>query len=134
MSTSAKYNRVMIVDDNELDNFINKKLIESEDFSSEVIDFTSAGDALAYLNKCTTDISLLPHIIFLDIIMPVMDGFAFLEEFDKLNEEIKKKCKIIMLSTTESFTELNRANQNKYVRKFLNKPLSSAMLKAINFA
>jgi len=134
MSTSAKYSKVMIVDDNELDNFINKKLIESEDFASEVMDYTSATDALSYLKKGVANISLLPQIIFLDIIMPGMDGFAFLDEFEKLNEDIRKKCKIIMLSTTESFTELNRANQNRYVRKFLNKPLSPAMLKAINFA
>jgi len=133
MSTEFRYKKVMFIDDNELDNFINKKLIESENFAAEVQTYLSAPEALAYLKSNATDAALLPDIIFLDIIMPVMDGFAFLEEYARLPENLKLKCKIVMLSTTESFTELNRANQNKYVRKFLNKPLSTGVLKGINF-
>ena len=68
----------------------------------------------------------------LDIMMPGMDGFAFLEEFDKLQTEVKGKSKIIMLSTSESFRDLNRANKNPFVRKFLNKPLTQQVLQAIN--
>ena len=133
MSSEFRYKKVLFVDDNELDNFINKKLIESENFSSEVQTFLSASEALEYLKTLAVTPEQLPDIIFLDIIMPVMDGFAFLDEYAKLPDALKMKCKIVMLSTTESFTELNRANQNKYVRKFLNKPLSPAMLKVINF-
>jgi CheY-like chemotaxis protein len=64
--------------------------------------------------------------------MPGMDGFGFLDEFDRLDDSIKKKTRIVMLSTSESFKDLNRANQNKYVNKFLNKPLTEAMLNALN--
>ena len=65
--------------------------------------------------------------------MPMMDGFGFLDEFAKLPEEITKKCKIVMLSTSESFKgETNRANKNRYVYKFLNKPLTEQVLAAIN--
>ena len=123
----------MFVDDNELDNFINKKLLESEQFASDIQTYLSSSDALAYLQKHAAEPEQLPDIIFLDIIMPGMDGFGFLDEYAKLGDAVKKKCRVVMLSTTESFTELNRANQNKYVRKFLNKPLSPAMLKAITF-
>jgi len=133
MGTEFRYKKVLFIDDNELDNFINKKLIESENFSSEVQTYLSAPEALETLKANAATPDLLPDIIFLDIIMPVMDGFAFLDEYARLPESLKMKCKIVMLSTTESFTELNRANQNKYVRKFLNKPLSPAMLKVINF-
>jgi CheY-like chemotaxis protein len=123
----------MIIDDNELDNFINKKLIESEHFAAEVQTYLSAAEALATLKQNEKNPDLLPEIIFLDIIMPGIDGFGFLDEYAKFSEALHKKCRIIMLSTTESFTELNRANQNKFVRKFLNKPLSPAMLGAIHF-
>ena len=71
-------------------------------------------------------------LYLLDVMMPGMDGFAFLEEFDKLQNEIKSKSKVIMLSTSESFKDLNRANQSRYVYKFLNKPLNKPVLDAIN--
>ena len=64
--------------------------------------------------------------------MPVMDGFAFLDEFAKLPEDITKNCKVIMLSTSESFKDLNKANKNRFVYKFLNKPLTDQVLAAIN--
>jgi len=128
MSNSSRYDVVMLIDDNELDNFVNKKLIENEHFANQVLVQPSGISALDYLKSNAG----LPDIIFLDIMMPGMDGFGFLDEFDKLNDEVKKKSKIVMLSTSESFKDLNRANRNKYVYKFLNKPLNKAVLDALN--
>lgn len=127
-----KYPLVMLVDDNELDNFINKKLIETEAFSQEVLVHGSAVSALEELKKRSGSGSALPRVIFLDIMMPGMDGFGFLDEFALLPENVRAHCKVVMLSTTESFKDLNRANQNPYVYKFLNKPMNKAVLDAIN--
>jgi CheY-like chemotaxis protein len=122
----------MLVDDNELDNFINKKLIETESFAQEIIVHSSAVNALEDLKKRAASGSELPRIIFLDIMMPGMDGFGFLDEFSGQPEAVRKQSKVVMLSTTESFKDLNRANQNPYVYKFLNKPMNKAVLDAIN--
>ncbi len=132
MSSATRYPFVMLVDDNELDNFINKKLLESEAFANTVYVHQSALSALEELKKLAASPDKLPQIIFLDIMMPDMDGFAFLAEFDKLANEIKSVSKIIMLSTSESFKDLNKANQSKYVKKFLNKPLTKPVLDAIS--
>ena len=128
--SAVKYANVMLIDDNELDNFINKKLIENEQFAGEVTVHQSAQAALDELKSISP--ANLPDLIFLDIMMPHMDGFGFLAEFDKLDESIRNKSRIIMLSTSESFKDLNKANQSKYVYKFLNKPLTKAVMDAIN--
>lgn len=132
MSPTSRYKIAMLIDDNELDNFINKKLIESENFAEKVLIHTSGQSALEELNKHSADTSSLPDIIFLDIMMPHMDGFGFLEEFNKLPESAKAHCKVVMLSTSESFKDLNKANQDRNVYKFLNKPLKKEILEAIN--
>ena len=126
MST-ARYPVVMLIDDNELDNFINKKLLENEKFADTVLVHQSAQSALDELKRSDQ----LPKIIFLDIMMPHMDGFGFLDEMSKLDDNIKSTCKVIMLSTSESFKDLNRANQSRFVYKFLNKPLNKLVLDAI---
>ena len=132
MNDNAKYPLVMLIDDNELDIFINKKLMETENFASRLITHSSAQSALDYLKNNSASPDEIPTIIFLDIMMPGMDGFGFLDEFGKLDASIKKKARIVMLSTSDSFKDLNRANQNPYVAKFLNKPLTAAALQAMN--
>lgn len=129
-SKDVKYAKVLLLDDNPLDNFVNKKLIEQNNFALKVEMFESAIEVLAYLKKEQTD--HLPDIIFLDIMMPLMDGFTFLEEFEKLDKRIQNKCKIVMVSSSESFKDLNRANKNPFVYKFLNKPLNDMVINAIN--
>ncbi len=123
----------MVVDDDEIDGFITKKMIEENHFSELLISHLDAQSALDYLKTNDTNADELPSIIFLDIIMPVMDGFGFLEEFDTMNDLIHQQCKIVLLSTSESFQDLNKANKNKYVSKFLTKPLLKEALDAINF-
>ena len=132
MSSANRYPVIMLIDDNELDNFINKKLLENEHFASTILIHQSAINALEDLKQKSATPAELPHVIFLDIMMPGMDGFGFLEEFGKLPDAVKKQSKIVMLSTSESFKDLNRANQSRYVYKFLNKPLNKAVLEAIN--
>jgi CheY-like chemotaxis protein len=132
MNGNARYPLVMLIDDNDLDIMVNKKLLETENFSSQTVTHTSAEAALDYLKSNANSIDALPKVIFLDIMMPGLDGFGFLDEFGKLDESVKKKARIVMLSTSESFKDLNRANQNPNVYKFLNKPLTAAALKAIN--
>lgn len=130
MAGVEKYSRIMLVDDNPMDNLVNSKLIESAGFAKSIKVFETAKETLEFLKNAKSDD--LPEIIFLDIIMPGMDGFQFLEEFEKLGDGIVKQSKVVLLSTSDSFKDLNRANKNKLVRKFLNKPLTNEMLLAIN--
>jgi CheY-like chemotaxis protein len=132
MTNGYKYKSVLLVDDSEIDNFVNKKLISKTQFAKETFEKLTARSALEFLQKESANHENLPDIIFLDIMMPIMDGFAFLNEFDKLPESVRKKCKIVMLSSSESFKDLNRANSNKYVKKFLNKPLNEKALQVLN--
>lgn len=127
---ASKYSKVLLIDDNSLDNFVNKKLLESIGFAQEVNAFQSPVEALDFIKNAKH--TELPEVIFLDINMPEMDGFQFLDAFALLTEATQNQCKIIMLSTSESFKDLNRANKNRFIKKFLNKPLTAQTVQAIN--
>lgn len=124
---------VMLIDDNETDNFIAKRIIEVTGFAQKVIVTCSATQALGYLNTYQLQPDLLPEIIFLDINMPVNNGFDFLDKFDLLSHTIKDKCKIIILSSSDYKTDIERIIENHYVMKFITKPITETELEEIRF-
>jgi len=129
---SAKYKKVLLVDDNEIDNFINERMILSTKFAGEVIVKNSSDSAMNYLKENSKEESDLPDVIFLDLNMPIKDGFAFLDEYDGVDSLIKNNCKVIVLSSSISPDDINKASTNPYVFKYINKPLSEKYLDAIN--
>ena len=131
----AKYPSVMLIDDNEIDNFINQKMIEGCNFSERVYVHSGSRSALEfYQNLCRAEgipDELFPSVIFLDINMPLMDGFQFLEEFDKIAAKQKVKLKVVMLTTSINPADMEVSKKNKYVVGFLNKPLTQEHLDTI---
>lgn len=129
MPENYRFEKVLLIDDNEIDNFINERIINTSGFAKEVIVKTSTDNALNHLQKA--DKKDLPSIIFLDLNMPVKDGFVFLEEFDKMDASLKASCKVIVLSSSISPEDINKASANPYVIKYINKPLSEKYLEAV---
>lgn len=122
-----KYRTVMLIDDNEIDNLINQKMIEAASITEYIYTHTGAKSAIEFLrNMEKIDVAdkVLPDVIFLDIDMPLMDGFQFLDEFEKLSTSSKKKCKIVMLTSSINPQDFNRSKKYENVKLYLNKPLS----------
>lgn len=128
---TSRYRKVLLIDDNEIDNFINERMITSSGFSAEVIVKNSADAALDFL-KTLSENQDYPEIIFLDLNMPIKDGFAFLVEYEQIADAIKNYSKIIVLSSSISPEDINMASTNTHVFKYVNKPLSEKYLDAIN--
>ncbi len=110
---------------------LHERLIEIADFGKNIVVKQTAPEALEYLNSIIHQPELLPEIIFLDIRMPIMDGFGFLDEFQKLPDSIKNFSKVILLSSTLDPEDNARATKYPEVIKMLLKPLSVDQLSAI---
>jgi CheY-like chemotaxis protein len=124
---AKKYHTVMLIDDNEIDNLINQKMIEAASIAENIYTHTGAKSAIEFLRnmeKLEVADKVLPDVIFLDIDMPLMDGFQFLDEFERLTNVAKKKCKIVMLTSSINPQDFNRSKKYENVRLYLNKPLS----------
>ncbi|MCP4521605.1 MAG: response regulator [Cytophagales bacterium] len=117
-----QYN-VMIIDDSELDIFISKNTLKSIGFTDNPISMTSAVEALNYLESNKNDKEKLPRFIFLDLNMPVVDGFMFLFDFEDCSAEVKEYCNIIVLSSLIEEKVIQKVKNNKYVLDFVSKPL-----------
>lgn len=118
-------NYILLIDDNHIDNFINKTVITKCKITDSIIVKTSAIDALDYLEKTDNE---FPNIIFLDIRMPIMDGFQFLKIFEKFSEKNRKNTSVYMLSSSTHQEDVDLAMSFPFVKKFLNKPLGVALV------
>ena len=122
---------VMLVDDNDTDNFISKRIIEITKFANRVEVKGSGKAALDYLRENQSASENLPSLIFLDINMPIVDGFVFLYEFEKFNELVRNKCKVIILSSSDNKRDIDKIVNNNHVIKFITKPLTEVALDEI---
>jgi len=125
----------MLIDDNELDNFINQKIIESTFFADNIYVNTSGISALEFLKNILTTKNLtenlIPNVIFIDINMPLMDGFQFIEEYLKLAKTIKNKPKLVILTSSLNAEDKNKASMLGGEIMFINKPLNDESLSSI---
>lgn len=133
---ATKLFAVMLVDDNEIDNLINQKMIEAANITENIFTHTGARSAIEFLKNCEKIQSagvkqIMPEIIFLDIDMPLMDGFQFLDEFDTLSEETKQTCSIVMLTSSINPQDVNKSKKYSSVKKYINKPLSQESIQKI---
>ncbi len=125
------YRKVLVIDDTEIDLLIAKMAMKKYAFAEEVVLKKSVLSGLEYLESIQQIPEELPQLIFVDINMPEIGGFYFLERFEELPETIRKNCNVIMLTTSLAEEDQKKAMENKFVSKFLNKPLDKIKLENI---
>ncbi|MEM9023392.1 MAG: response regulator [Bacteroidota bacterium] len=121
----------MIIDDDDVNNFICQKIIEKSKFADHVIACTSASEGLDFIDSAMAGEHLLPDLILLDLNMPVMSGWDFLEEFRKKAAAIQQQIVIIVLSSSVYHEDINRAKAYPEVADYNSKPITFDMLQKI---
>jgi CheY-like chemotaxis protein len=119
---------ILLIDDNQIDLFLTQTFLKKFAGAKNIYTASSGVDALRILQDNSIE---FPDIIFLDIKMPAMDGFEFLEEFQKINDARKSSCEIFMLSSSQDPTDVQKSLQNPFVKNFLNKPISQKVINHI---
>lgn len=126
---------IMLIDDDDTTNFVNKRLLTRLNVAREIKVMTNGQEALTYLlqshkgNGGTGEAN--PDLILLDIKMPVMDGFSFLEAYDKADIMGKNQMVILMLTSSASFYDLERLKNYTEVKKHISKALTEADVREV---
>lgn len=116
-------NCILLVDDDEFTNYVNQKIIEKAQIKTHVQLTTSAEEALDYLRERGHAPAPQPGIIFLDLNMPGMNGFEFLQEYDQFHDEQKAHIIVVVLTSSDHPHEMEKIKKNKDVVAFWTKPL-----------
>lgn len=118
----------MIVDDNVIDQMITKQVLKNSHSQSDILVMDCPLEALNYLETNEKDIHSLPNLIILDLDMPGMNGFGFLERFSQYADQLKSTVKIVVLTATDVMEDLEQLNTNPTVARLISKPLSQYSL------
>ena len=123
----AKLRCVMLMDDNPDDNYFHQRVIGKYDRSLKVISMESASEAMAFL-KSNPQREIHPDLIFLDVNIPGMNGWEFLDAFNNLDAEIREKSVVVLLTTSEDQQISSREKPRKFLTDFKSKPLTVNIL------
>ena len=120
-----------VVDDDKIFTYLLKRIIEKAKIAREIIFFENGRDAMDYLNSHKEDALKLPQLILLDINMPILDGWQFLNEYGKLKPDVPRPISICMMSSSSEVEDYDRAMCSGHVMDYLQKPVQIPPLKEV---
>jgi response regulator RpfG family c-di-GMP phosphodiesterase len=126
---STKPIHVMLVDDNHDDNFFHERAVKKSNPANIVITQNTAISALEYIRKREQP---LPDLIFLDINMPAMNGWEFLNEYNKLQTDLSNSVVVIMLTTSGNPDDKAKAQSWNFISDYVTKPLTKDLVDEIS--
>ncbi|MFK7894708.1 MAG: response regulator [Myxococcota bacterium] len=127
-----KLKSVLLIDDNDADNYLHRLVIERSGVADQVDVARDGQQALEYLTTPDAEGKTpSPDLILLDINMPVMNGWEFLDAYESLDSELQSGVVIMMLTTSVNPDDVRRAQERSAVQSFLTKPLDATGLQTI---
>ncbi len=121
----------IVVDDSKLDCFIAEKIIKNTGKCESIRSFQQAKEALKYISETPAVPGSPGTVLLVDIQMPVMNGFEFVEAFEKLSADIQANYLVYVISSSINDNDIHQLQNYHSVKQFLNKPLTSNNLAAI---
>ncbi len=126
-----KYKNVLLIDDNHIDNLINRKILGNANYAENVTVIDSPEKAFEFVRESLLTGDNVPEVIFLDLRMPIMNGFEFLKSLLELPNMKPELIKIFVLSSSLDPKDIKKINENHLVSKFIGKPLTNQILEEI---
>lgn len=120
---------LLVIDDDDINIFIIKKIVEKTGYEAKMVAKTNGQLAIDYINELISTRQPLPQLILIDINMPILNGWEFLEAYEKLG--IEENIDMYMLSSSVYENDIEKAKTYKTVKGFISKPLSIERLIAL---
>lgn len=128
---SRKLKCIMLVDDNPDDNFFHERVIKKSGAAETVISIESAAEAIDFLKDRKYQGENPPNIIFLDLNMPGMNGWEFIDDYKQLDRGLQSQVVVVMLTTSDNAHDIVRARNTGILADFVTKPLTKEKLEDI---
>lgn len=127
----TKLSSICIIDDDEIYTFLLKKTLKKINVCNNIKVYVNGADGIEKIKALIENQEELPDLIFLDINMPLLDGWEFLDEYKKLKQKIVKRISIYVVSSSISIADIDKAKSHLEVVDFLTKPIEAETLKNI---
>lgn len=122
---------ICIIDDDKIHHFTIEKVIQLQGFTNNMLSFHDGYDAISFFHQNLARPEVLPDIIFLDLNMPVVSGWQFLQQYALIKSQIRKKIKIYVVSSSINQIEIRRVTAIEGVSGYMQKPLKPTQIQKL---
>lgn len=126
-----KLKKILLIDDDTINNFIVINKLKNIGLVENTVSVLNGQEGIDYLQKCILENADFPELILLDINMPILDGWGFLDEFSKLEKTYQNKTSIYMVSSSVYNEDIEKSKKYSCIKMFISKPLVRERLREI---